>query len=133
TVILAGADTHGIMRGKRVPIGRLEHLLENGMPMCDVFWVISVDESDLVARPPDHTGYFPTERTGYPDIVAVPDLSTLREVPWHDATALVLCDFHRPEGGAIPISPRTVLQCVIERSRSMGFEPMCGLELEFYV
>jgi glutamine synthetase len=133
TVILGGADTHGIMRGKRVPIDRLQHLLEHGMAMCDVFWVIHVDESDLVARPHHHTGYFPTERDGYPDITAVPDVSTLRLVPWHEATALMLCDFQRQDGGAIPISPRTVLRRVIERSREMGLEPMCGLELEFYV
>jgi glutamine synthetase len=134
TVILAGADTHGIMRGKRVPIDRLRHLIEHGMPICDVFWVIHIDESDLVPRPAEHHGYFPTERTGYPDIAAVPDLATLREVPWHEHTALVLCDFHHPEGGGpIPISPRTVLRRVVERGREMGFEPMCGLELEFYV
>ena len=133
TVILGGADTHGIMRGKRVPIDRLQHLLEHGMAMCDVFWVIHIDESDLVARPHYHTGYFPSERDGYPDITAVPDVSTLRLVPWHEATALLLCDFHRQDGGAIPISPRTVLRRVIERSRELGLEPMCGIELEFYV
>ncbi len=133
TVILGGADTHGIMRGKRVPSARFGQLLEHGMPMCDVFWVIHIDESDLVPRPPGHSGYFPTERNGYPDIAAVPDLATLREVPWHENTALVLCDFHHPHGGPIPISPRTVLRRVVERAREMGFEPMCGLELEFYV
>jgi glutamine synthetase len=133
TVILGGADTHGIMRGKRVPIDRLQHLLEHGMAMCDVFWVIHIDESDLVARPHYHTGYFPSERDGYPDITAVPDVSTLRLVPWHEATALLLCDFHRQDGGAIPISPRTVLRRVIERARELGLEPMCGIELEFYV
>ncbi len=133
TVIIGGADTHGIMRGKRVPIERLAHVLEHGMAICDVFWVAHIDESSLVPRPADHTGYFPTERNGYPDITAAPDLATLRLVPWHEATALVLCDFHRPEGGPIPISPRTVLRRVVERARAMGFEPMCGIELEFYV
>ena len=97
TVILGGADTHGIMRGKRVPIGQLATLLEHGMPMCDVFWVINVDESELVPRPAGHSGYFPTERNGYPDILAIPDLATLREVPWHEDTALILCDFHRQD------------------------------------
>jgi glutamine synthetase len=133
TVVLGGADTHGIMRGKRVPMGQLEHLLGHGMPMCDVFWVMHVDESDLVARPSDHSGYFPTERNGYPDILAIPDLATLRHVPWHEATALMLCDFHGQDRVPIPISPRTVLQRVVERARQMGLEPMCGIEFEFYV
>jgi glutamine synthetase len=132
-VILAGADTHGIMRGKRVPVQQFKRLIEHGMPMCDVFWVINVDESGLIQRPAEHTGYFPTERNGYPDIFAIPDLSTLRQVPWHEATALVLCDFHGQDRVPLPISPRSVLQRVAERARMMGFVPLCGLEFEFYV
>lgn len=133
TVILAGADTHGIMRGKRVPIEQLARLLEHGMPLCDVFWVMHVDESALVARPDGHEGYFPTERNGYPDILALPDRTTARLVPWHDRTALLLCDWHQQDGLPVPIAPRQVLRRVVERARSMGFEPFCGLELEFYV
>jgi glutamine synthetase len=133
TVVLGGCDTHGIMRGKRAPIDQLARLLEHGMPLCDVFWVMHVDESDLVARPEGHRGYFPTERHGYPDIFAVPDSDTARVVPWHDGTALILCDFAQHGGEPIPIAPRTVLRGVVERARAMGFEPLCGIELEFYV
>lgn len=133
TVVLGGADTHGIMRGKRVPVGQLERLIEHGMPMCNVLWVINVDETEFVPRPEDHSGYFPTTTNGYPDILAIPDLSTLRHVPWHDATALMLCDFHGQDRAPLPISPRTVLRRVVERTREMGFEPLCGLEFEFYV
>ena len=62
-----------------------------------------------------------------------PDLDTVRIVPWHDRTALVLCDFVDAEGGAIPVSPRAVLHSVLERARAMGVEPNVGIELEFYV
>jgi glutamine synthetase len=133
TVIIGGSDTHGIMRGKRLPIGQLARLLEHGMPLCDVFWVMHVDESELVARPEEHVGYFPTERQGYPDIIGMPDPGTLRVVPWHERTALMLCDWQLQEGGPLPISPRAVLQRVIERARAMGLEPYCALELEFYL
>lgn len=133
TVILGGADTHGIMRGKRVPLDQLARLLDHGMPLCDVFWVMHVDESDLVARPDGHAGYFPTERNGYPDILALPDLTTLRTVPWHERTALILCDWALPDRSPVPIAPRTVLRRVVERARGMGFEPLCALELEFYL
>jgi len=61
TVVLAGADTHGVMRGKRVPIGQLTRLLAHGVALCDVFWVLHLDESALVARPAGHVGYFPTD------------------------------------------------------------------------
>jgi glutamine synthetase len=133
TVVLAGADTHGVMRGKRVPTGQLERLLHHGVAFCDVLWVLHVDESDLVARPDGHAGYFPTERNGYPDILAVPDPSTLRIVPWHERTALLLCDWHGQDGTPIPIAPRTVLRRVLERAQGMGLAPQCALELEFYL
>jgi glutamine synthetase len=133
TVILAGADTHGIMRGKRLPLDQLARLLEHGMALCDVFWVMHVDESDLVVRPEGHPGYFPTERNGYPDIFARPDTGTVRVVPWHHRTALMLCDWHQHDGTPVPISPRAVLRRVIDRARAMGFEPSCALELEFYL
>lgn len=134
TVILGGADTHGIMRGKRVPLEQLARVLRDGVALSDVFWVLHVDESDVVVRPEGHVGYFPTERNGYPDVVALPDPGTVRVVPWHDRTALILCDWHHPHGGEpLPIAPRNVLRRVIERAREMGFEPSCALELEFYL
>jgi glutamine synthetase len=130
TVILAGADTHGIMRGKRVPIAELDRAAERGIALCDVIWALPVDEVEPVQPPPGHNGWFP--RAGYPDMLAIPDLETARIVPWHDRTALLLCDFVGQDGRAIPLSPRAVLRSVVERARSMGVEPIVGIELEFY-
>jgi glutamine synthetase len=126
TVILAGADAHGIMRGKRVPIAELDRAAEHGVGLSEVVWALPVDEHEPVQPPPEHTGYFP--RPGYPDMRAVPDLETARIVPWHDRTALLLCDFVD-----VPVSPRAVLRSVVERAREMGVEPVVGVELEFYL
>jgi glutamine synthetase len=131
TVILAGADAHGIMRGKRVPIAELDRAAEHGVSLSDVVWALPVDEHEPVQPPPDHAGYFP--RPGYPDMRAVPDFETARIVPWHDRTALLLCDFVDRDGGAIPVSPRAVLRSVVARARAMGVEPIVGVELEFYL
>jgi glutamine synthetase len=130
TVILAGADTHGIMRGKRVPIAELDRAAERGIALCDVIWALPVDEVEPVQPPSGHDGWFP--RAGYPDMLAMPDLETARIVPWHDRTALLLCDFLDRDGRAIPLSPRAVLRSVVDRARSMGVEPIVGIELEFY-
>jgi glutamine synthetase len=131
TVILAGADTHGIMRGKRLPIAELDGATEHGVALCEVIWSLPVDELEPVQPPAGHTGYFP--RPGYPDMLAVPDLETARVVPWHDHTALLLSDFVDHDGRAVPLSPRAVLRSVVERARSVGVEPIVGVELEFYV
>ena len=131
TVILAGADTHGIMRGKRVPIAELDRASEHGIALCDVVFALPVDEVEPVHAPPGHDGWFP--RDGYPDMLAMPDLETARLVPWHDRTALLLCDFVDRDGRAIPLSPRAVLRSVVDRAAAMGVEPIVGIELEFYV
>ena len=134
TIVAGGPDSNGIMRGKRLPVGQLERVLREGLAICDVFWVLTIDESDLVRRPATAAGYFPTERTGYPDIIARADLSTLRVVPWHDGTAFVLCDWRLPhEAGPVPLDPRHVLRTVVERGRAMGFDAYSALELEFYL
>lgn len=134
TLIMGGSDTHGVFRGKRIPIDQVAGVLAHGMPLCDVFWVLHVDESALVPRPDGHRGYFPTEAAGYPDIVGVPDLSTARIVPWQADAALMLADWHLPHGGGpVPIAPREVLRRVIARAGEMGFTPMSALELEFYL
>jgi glutamine synthetase len=131
TVILAGADTHGIMRGKRLPIAELPRAAEHGVALCEVIWALPVDEREPAQRPRGHAGYFP--RDGYPDMLAVPDLETVRIVPWHDRTALLLCDFVDRDGSAVPLSPRAVLRSVVARAQSMGVEPVVGVELEFYL
>lgn len=133
TLIVAGCDTHGIMRGKRIPVGEARGALTDGINLCNVMWVIDVAESDFVPRPGDVRGYFPTERNGYPDVRLVPDLATLRVVPWHENTALVLGDFTTPHGDPVPIAPRTVLSRLVERAQTLGLEPQTAIELEFYV
>ncbi|QLQ11678.1 MAG: glutamine synthetase [Nocardioidaceae bacterium] len=133
TIVLGGVDTHGVLRGKRVPRSQLERLLGHGLPLCDVFWVMHIDESALVPRPADFQGTFPTELTGYPDILAKPDTSTCKIVPWHPRTALMLCDWHELDGSAYALDPRGALKSMIGRSLELGYEPYCALELEFYL
>ena len=49
------------------------------------------------------------------------------------ATALVLSDVAWHDGSPVKPSPRQVLRAQIERAKAMGFEPMFGTELEFYL
>ena len=105
--------------------------LQHGIALCEVIWALPVDEREPVQRPAGYAGFFP--RDGYPDMLAFPDLETARIVPWHERTALVLCDFAAGDGSAISLSPRAVLRSVVERARSMGYEPIVGVELELYL
>jgi glutamine synthetase len=70
---------------------------------------------------------------GYGDFALVPDLTTLRRIPWHEATAMVQCDVQWHDGTPVGPSPRQVLNAQVEKARSLGFEPMFGSELEFFL
>jgi glutamine synthetase len=70
---------------------------------------------------------------GYGDFGLRPDLGTLRRIPWHDATALVLCDVEWHDGSPVAPSPRQVLKAQVDKARGMGFEAMFGSELEFFL
>ena len=70
---------------------------------------------------------------GYGDFAVVPDLATLRRIPWLEATALVLGDVTWHDGSPVQPSPRQVLRAQMERAAALGFTPMVGSELEFYL
>ena len=70
---------------------------------------------------------------GYGDFAMKPDLGTLRRIPWLEATALVLCDVLWHDGTPVQPSPRQVLKAQMDRAAALGFTPMTGSELEFYL
>jgi glutamine synthetase len=70
---------------------------------------------------------------GYGDFGIVPDMATLRRIPWLDTTALVLCDVVNHDGSPVVASPRQVLIKQYERAHEMGLGPVMTSELEFYL
>ena len=47
---------------------------------------------------------------GYGDFEMMPDLDTLRRVPWHEGTALCLADLRWDDGAPVVASPRQILR-----------------------
>jgi glutamine synthetase len=54
-------------------------------------------------------------------------------LPWEPDTAAFLMDFLQDDGSPHPACPRGVLRQVIERARTLGYEPSMGAEFEFFV
>ncbi len=140
TVISGAGDTHGIWRGKRLPVAEFLAKIDHGIPFSDVVLVLThsedTDEGQELVEPPGGQAYplyFPRKEEGFPDIFARPDLTTARRLPWHPGTVGVLGEFHRAGGEPVPLDPRTVLRRLIERTRSHGFEAKIGIEYEFYI
>jgi len=129
TVVVAFPDLHGRLVGKRVT-GHFfrDHVLDDGIDICDYLLAVDVDMTPL-------PGYeFASWDTGYGDMVARPDLTTLRTIPWLDATALVLCDLaDERTGEPVAVSPRQILKHQIARAAALGYRVNIGSELEFFL
>jgi glutamine synthetase len=70
---------------------------------------------------------------GYGDFALAPDLTTLRRIPWQEATVMVQCDVNWHDGTPVGPSPRQVLKAQVEKARALGLDPMFGSELEFFL
>jgi glutamine synthetase len=129
TVIVAFTDMQGRLLGKRLH-GEFfveEHVGEHGVEGCNYLLALDM-EMDPVP------GYgIASWSQGYGDFVLRPDAATLRRIPWLKATALVLCDVVWHDGSPVAPSPRQVLLRQVERAAELGFTPMFGSELEFYL
>src|SRR5262249_51488028 len=77
TVLVVFPDLQGRLMGKRVT-GRyfVEHVAHGTIEACDYLLAVDVDMTPM-------PGYwFANWETGYGDLSGVPDLNTLRRVPW---------------------------------------------------
>jgi glutamine synthetase len=69
---------------------------------------------------------------GFPDALARLDLDTARNVPWDNNVPFFLGEFVSADGSPHPVCPRQTLKRVLARARKMGFEPMTGMEFEWF-
>jgi glutamine synthetase len=128
TVVTAFTDMQGRLMGKREQAQFfLEESAGHGLEGCNYLLAL-----DMEMDPQPGYAMASWER-GYGDFHLLPDLATLRRVPWLEGTAFVLCDVQWEDGTSVVASPRQVLRAQVERARAAGYEPMFGTELEFYL
>ncbi|MER5704273.1 glutamine synthetase family protein [Micromonospora sp. NPDC002296] len=127
TVVLALVDMQGRLQGKRfhAPFF-LDQVVENGSEGCDYLLAVDVDMNTV-----DGYAMSSWER-GYGDLAMVPDMDTLRRVPWQPGTAMLLADLAWPDGsGPVVASPRQILRRQLDRLAAHGLTAYAGTELEF--
>src|ERR687887_884308 len=128
TVVAAFTDMQGRLMGKRIDVSYfLDEVADHEIEGCNYLLALDM-EMDPVP------GYeMANWERGYGDFAIVPDLSTLRRIPWLEGTALVLCDVAWEDGKPVVASPRQILIEQYERAQAMGYMPMFASELEFYL
>jgi len=124
-VKVGAADIEGVYRGKRVAAKFFLDSLSDGFAQCDVLFGWDIAENVLPNLK------FSNWQRGFADIVMKPNLSTFALVPWEENVASCICDLWSEQGEPVTISPRGVLQNLMDRAHSMGFAPMAASELEF--
>jgi glutamine synthetase len=128
TVVVAFTDMQGRLMGKRVHAEFfLDDSVHHGVEGCNYLLALEM-EMDPVP------GYaLASWDQGYGDFRLAPDLATLRRIPWLEGTALVLADVLWHDGSDVKPSPRQVLKAQVARAEEMGYTPMFGSELEFFL
>ncbi len=129
TVLVAFPDLQGRLVAKRTT-GRffLENVQHNGTENCN--YLIATDW-DNNAVP----GYaFANYDLGYGDMLATPDWSTIRRIPWVKGTAMVMCDlFDVDSGEPIRVAPRQILRDQVNKASDAGYVALVASEIEFYL
>jgi glutamine synthetase len=127
------ADQHGIVRGKALTIPALEGALRRGLA-TNIGTLIGDSGGAIVFNPFTAGGGFGRdEMTGAPDVIAVPDPTTFRVLPWADRTGWVLCDLFFTTGEPVPYSTRGTLRAAIDAAAEMGLEIVMGIEMEWHL
>jgi glutamine synthetase len=128
TVIVAFTDMQGRLAGKRVS-ARLfvDEVAAHGAECCGYLLAVDVEMNTV-------SGYAMSSwDTGYGDMVMMPDVTTLRLVPWLPNTALVIADLGWADGSAVAASPRAILRRQLDRLGERGLAADVATELEFIV
>jgi len=109
-------DILGFLKSFAITIRELKGALEEGMGFdgSSIAGFVRIDESDMVA---------------------MPDPSTFRILPWKasdQVVAVMFCDILEPNGNPHQGDPRWVLKKNLERAAKMGYTFNVGPELEYF-
>jgi glutamine synthetase len=107
-------DMHGKPSAKLVPAHHLDDLLEGGAGFA------GFAAGDIGQGPDD------------PDMIAMPDPTSLTILPWQPNVARFACDV-QVEGEEWPCCPRTILRRSLASLAERGYQMKVGAELEYFL
>lgn len=121
-VKVAGIDVDGILRGKLMAKKKFLSIAKEGFGFCSV--IFGWDMHDQT--------YFrelaiSNKENGYRDLIAVPDLSSYRRIPWENNVPFFLISFHDPDTHAtLSACPRSLLKRAVDKLKENGYGAMAG-------
>src|SRR6201991_4988811 len=121
TVLLAFTDMQGRLQGKRLTATHfLDEVVEHGAEACNYLLAIDVDMNTV-------GGYAMSSwERGYGDFEMKPDFDTLRILPWHEGSVLVMADLQWADETEVVASPRQILRRQLDRLAERGLTALAG-------
>lgn len=119
-------DLAGIARGKRLSAAAFEATIGTGLTFASSVYGIDARGENVAA-----SGLIWEE--GDADRPCLVDWATLAPVPWRPGGAQVLAGLAEHDGAPFFADPRAVLAGVAARFAALGLQPVCAIELEFYL
>ncbi|MEH6586957.1 MAG: glutamine synthetase family protein [Halioglobus sp.] len=118
-------DITGNARGKFIPAHQFLEMGEPRLPESIMVQSVTGQYSD------EHWELVePTDA----DMILVPDVSTMRVVPWaREPTAQIIHDCFTMDGKPHPLSTRNALRNVLDLYEAEGLQPVVAPEVEFFL
>src|SRR5205823_14606968 len=132
-VRLAWADPHGHSRAKALSVPVFLDALFNGYNINVATTTLDAAGGRVFRSFTRGGGMGLDEMTGSPNLVAVPDPSTFRVLPWAPGVGWILCDEYFNTGVPFHFSPRHLLRRQLDRLANKGMRLLVGLEIEWYL
>ena len=111
--LVSFADLFGTMRAKLVPASAIDGIARDGAGFAGFASWLDMTPADS-------------------DMFAVPDPSTLIQLPWKPEVAWLAADLYM-DGVAVAHAPRHVLREQIGRAAAAGYQMKSGVECEYFI
>lgn len=124
SVKLAGVDVDGMLRGKLVSKKKFLSIAQSGFGFCSVIFGWDMHDMTYIQELK-----VSNKENGYRDIIAVPDLSSFRRIPWENNIPFFLVSFFDPDTKTpVPACPRGLLKTQLDKLATKGYGAMAGGE-----
>ncbi|MFE4104831.1 type III glutamate--ammonia ligase [Almyronema epifaneia] len=112
--LISFTDLFGTQRAKLVPTEAIDAIAANGAGFAGFATWLDMTPADA-------------------DMLALPETSSLFQLPWKPEVAWLPADLVTPAGNPIEQTPRLVLKRVLQQAQEQGYRVKTGVECEYFL
>jgi glutamate---methylamine ligase len=112
--LISFTDLFGVQRSKLVPAESIDQMAINGAGFAGFAAWLDMTPAD-------------------PDILAIPDPTSLIQLPWQPDVAWLPSDLHSITKDPLAQAPRVVLKRVLQQAQDLGYRVKTGVECEYFL